>query len=129
TKAFKHYLPLYEPDPKNLNSPEFLDVIRKLEPDFIVSGYYPKLFGDELLSIPKCGCVNTHPTGLPRFRGLSPYFSHMLFGDDRNYITLHWLDAGVDTGDIIDQASVDIRPDDTGFSCGHRLTEAGAEMF
>lgn len=129
THAFRSYLPLYEPDPKKLNSPEFLQVIRRLEPDFILSGYYPKIFKDALLSIPKCGCVNIHPTGLPRYRGLSPYFSHVLFGDDRNYITMHWLDRGVDTGDIIAQASVEILPDDTGFTCGHRLTEAGAAMF
>lgn len=129
THAFRHYLPLYEPDPKDLNKPPFLDVIRKLEPDFVLSGYYPKIFKDALLAIPKQGCVNIHPTGLPRYRGLSPYFTHMLFGDDHNTITMHWLDRGVDTGDIIAQASVEIRPDDTGVTCGHRLTEAGAAMF
>lgn len=130
TKAFKHFLPLYEPDPKaELNGPEFLAVVEKLAPDFIVSGYYPRIFGKRLLSIPTRGCVNTHPTGLPKFRGLSPYFSHMLFGDKENRITLHWLDAGTDTGDIIDQGVVEIRPDDTGFTCGHRLTEAGRDVF
>lgn len=129
TKAFDSYLPLYEPSPWKLNSPAFLDVIRGLEPDYVVSGYYGKLFGDELLSIPPGGCVNIHPTGLPRFRGLSPYFSHMLFGDDRNYITMHWLDAGADTGNIIAQASVEIHDDETGFECGHRVTEAGAAAF
>ncbi len=129
TKAFQHYLPLYEPDPKKLNSPEFVEVIRKIQPDYIISGYYGRIFKQEILSIPRYGCVNIHPTGLPRFRGLSPYFSHMLFGDTKNYITMHWLNQGIDTGDIIAQASVDILPADTGFTCGHRLTEAGAAMF
>jgi len=129
THAFRNYLPLYEPDPRKLNSPEFLAVIRRLEPDFVVSGYYPKLFKKDLLSLPRGGCVNIHPTGLPRFRGLSPYFSHMLHGDDHNFITMHWLDAGADTGDIIAQASVEILPEDTGFTNGHKLTEAGAAMF
>jgi methionyl-tRNA formyltransferase len=128
-KAFKQYLPLYEPDPSKLNSPEFVDVIRCLAPDYIISGYYSKIFKQQILSIPPRGCINIHPTGLPRYRGLSPYFTHMLFGDTRNYITMHWLNPGVDKGDIIAQASVEILPDDTGFSCGHRLTEAGAAMF
>lgn len=128
-KAFDNYLPLYEPDPKKLNSPEFVEVIRKTNPDFIISGYYSRIFKDQILSIPKNGCINIHPTGLPRFRGLSPYFTHMLFGDTRNYITMHWLNPGIDTGDIIAQASVKILPDDTGFKCGHRLTEAGGAMF
>jgi methionyl-tRNA formyltransferase len=128
-KALRHYLPLYEPDPNRLNSPEFTEVVQKLAPDYIVSGYYSKIFKKELLSIPRQGCINIHPTGLPRFRGLSPYFTHMLFGENRNYITMHWLDPGVDTGDIIAQASIEILPDDTGFSTGHRLTQAGAAMF
>jgi myo-inositol-1(or 4)-monophosphatase len=78
---------------------------------------------------PPGGCINIHPTGLLHVSGLSPYFSHILFGDTRNYITMHWLNAGADTGDIIAQASVEILPEDTGFTCGHRLTEAGAAMF
>lgn len=129
TKAFQHYLPLYEPSPWKLNSPEFLEVIEKSNPDYIVSGYYGKIFSPELMALSPNGCVNIHPTGLPRYRGLSPYFTHMLFGDEKNYITMHWLDSDVDTGDIIAQASIDIKPDETGFECGHRLTEAGAEMF
>ncbi len=128
-KAFQHYLPLYEPDPNKLNSPEFVEVIRRSKPDFIVSGYYSKIFKKDILAIPPYGCVNIHPTGLPRFRGLSPYFTHMLFGDTRNYITMHWLNPGVDTGDIIAQASLEIKPEDTGFDLGHRLTQAGAVMF
>ena len=128
TKAFRHYLPLYEPQPRELNR-SFLPVIEKLAPDIIVSGYYSQIFGRKLLAIPPKGCVNTHPTGLPRFRGLSPYFTHILFGDAYNEITLHWVDPGVDTGDIIGQGRVEIQPDDTGFTCGHRLTEAGRDVF
>lgn len=129
TKAFQHYLPLYEPHPDKLNSPEFVEVIRKTSPDYVISGYYSKIFKKSILTLPRYGCINIHPTGLPRFRGLSPYFTHMLFGDDRQYITMHWLDPGVDTGDIIAQASVEVRPEDTGFQVGHRVTEAGAAMF
>ncbi len=128
-KAFQHFLPLYEPDPQQLNSPEFVEVIRRTKPDYIISGYYSKIFKKPILTIPPYGCINIHPTGLPRYRGLSPYFTHMLFGDTRNYITMHWLNPGVDTGDIIAQASIEILPDDTGFNCGHRLTQAGAAMF
>ena len=129
SKAFRHYLPLYEPDPKKLNSPEFVEVIRKAEPDFIISGYYARIFKKQILEIPPNGCINIHPTGLPRFRGLSPYFTHVLFGDSHNYITMHWLNPGIDTGDIIAQASVEILPEDTGFTSGHKLTEAAALMF
>lgn len=127
--AFRSYVPVYEPPVKELNSARFLEVLRALRPDFIVSGYYPKIFGPELLSLPKHGCVNTHPTGLPRYRGRCPYFTHMFFGDERNQITIHWLDAYVDTGDIIAQASVPILDSDTGYVSGHKLTEAGRDAF
>jgi methionyl-tRNA formyltransferase len=128
-KAKEHFLPLYEPKPSQLNKPEFLEVIRKAKPDYIISGYYAKIFSDELLSIPKIGCVNFHPARLPHLRGLTPHFSHMLLGDKKNYATLHWLDQGVDTGDIIGICSIDIKPEHTGFETGRLLTEAGMEMF
>ena len=128
-KAIRHYLPLYEPKRSKLNSPEFLEVIRKARPDYVVSGYYAKIFSDELLNIPRYGCVNLHPAKLPDLRGLTPHFSHMLLGDDHNWATMHWLDAGVDTGDIIARAAIEIKPEDTGFESGRKLTEAGMAMF
>jgi len=128
-KALKHYLPLYEPKRSKLNSPEFLDVIRKARPDFIISAYYAKIFSDELLSIPAHGCVNFHPAKLPDLRGMTPHFSHMFLGDERNWVTMHWLDAGVDTGDIIARTSIEIKPEHSGFESGRLLTVAGMEMF
>ena len=128
-KAIRHYLPLYEPKRSKLNSPEFLEVIRKARPDYVVSGYYAKIFSDELLNIPRYGCVNLHPAKLPDLRGLTPHFSHMFLGDDHNWATMHWLDAGVDTGDIIARAAIEIKPEDTGFESGRKLTEAGMAMF
>jgi len=53
----------------------------------------------------------------------------MLFGDSYNEITLHWLDPGIDTGDIIAKGKVVIKEEDTGYTCGHRLTEAGRDIF
>jgi methionyl-tRNA formyltransferase len=128
-KCFREYIPVYEPEPKLLNSPEFVRVMRRLEPDYVISGYYPRIFKDEILSLPRYGCINIHPTGLPRFRGLSPYFTHVLFGDTHNRITMHWLNPGIDTGDIIAQAATEILPEDTGFTSGHKNTEAAGRMF
>lgn len=128
-KLFSAYIPVYEPDPRLLNSPEFVSVMRRLEPDYVISGYYPRIFKDEILALPRFGCINIHPTGLPRFRGLSPYFTHVLFGDTHNRITMHWLNPGIDTGDIIAQAATEILPEDTGFTSGHKNTEAAGRMF
>ena len=128
-KAFREYLPLYEPDPKDINSLEFVEVMRKAEPDYVISGYYARIFKDQILSLPKKGCINIHPTGLPKFRGLSPTFTHMLHGDTHSYSTMHWLNPGIDTGDIIAQTSVEILSDDTGWKTSEKLTIASGEMF
>ena len=128
-KTINNYLPLFEPDPKDLNSPEFVNVIQKAKPDYIISGFYARVFKDQILSIPPEGCINIHPTGLPRFRGRSPSFTHVLFGDTHNSITMHWLNPGIDTGDVIAQATIEILPDDTGFTSSRRLADAAAVMF
>jgi methionyl-tRNA formyltransferase len=128
-EAFRHNLPVYEPDPKDINKEPFLSVVRNLEPDWIVSGYYARLFREQLRSIPKYGCVNMHPSRLPEYRGRSPYFSHMIGNDTHNWISLHHPEPGADTGAVIAQASVPILPEDTGFTTGHKVTEAGAVLF
>ncbi|MDP6779650.1 MAG: formyltransferase family protein, partial [Candidatus Latescibacteria bacterium] len=64
--AFRHYLPLYQP-PVNVNDPGFIESLRRLEPDLSVSMYFGRLFSPELLSVPRMGCVNMHPTLLPKY--------------------------------------------------------------
>jgi methionyl-tRNA formyltransferase len=60
---------------------------------------------------------------------MTPSFWHMLIGDTHNWITLHYLDEGIDTGPIISQGSVEITPDDTGYTTSHRLSEEGHRIF
>lgn len=127
--ADRNYLPVYQPPMPDVNKPEFLDVLRGLEPDLIVSMHFPVIFGEELLDIPPLGCVNEHPSRLPAGRGMTPSCWHMLIGDDKNWITLHHLDPGIDTGDVISQGWVAVTPDDTGFTSGRKLSEEGHRIF
>ena len=127
--ADRNFLPVYQPQMGEVNKPEFIAVIRKLAPDLIVAMHYATIFSADLLRIPRLGCVNEHPSRLPAGRGMTPSFWHMIRGDERNWISLHFLDPGIDTGDVIAQGSIPILPDDTGRTTSKKLSEEGHRIF
>jgi methionyl-tRNA formyltransferase len=127
--ADRNYLPVYQPPMQDVNKPEFIEVLRGLRPDLIVSMHFPVIFGRALLEIPPLGCVNEHPSRLPAGRGMTPSCWHMLIGEDKNWITLHYLDAGIDTGDVISQGWIAITPEDSGATSGRKLSEEGRRIF
>ena len=127
--ADRNYLPVYQPPIKEVNSPRFVEVLRRLAPDLIVSMHFPLIFSKEILEIPRLGCVNEHPSRMPAGRGMTPSWWHMLVGDDHNWVTLHYLDPGFDTGDVISQGSVPIEPDDTGHTTSWKLSHVGHRLL
>jgi methionyl-tRNA formyltransferase len=126
--AYKHYLPLYQPT-VNTNDPKFLAVLKKLEPDLFVSMYYGRLFSPAALAVPKLGCLNMHPSLLPKGRGQGPSTWPIINGDTETGQTIHWLDDGIDTGDVIAQKIVPIEREDTPSVLGGKLLKAGVELF
>ncbi|NLS76697.1 MAG: methionyl-tRNA formyltransferase [Chloroflexi bacterium] len=126
--AFKHYLPLYQPQ-VNVNDPVFLDLLRKLDPDIFISMYFGRLFGPEMLAIPKVGCLNMHPSLLPKYRGQGPSTWPIVNGETETGQTVHWLNEGIDAGDIIAQRAIPIAPDDTSRTLGKKLEDLGVELF
>jgi len=127
--ADRNYLPVYQPPMQDVNRPEFVELLRRLSPDLLVTMHFPVIFKKELLQVPRLGCVNMHPSRLPAGRGMTPPFWHMLIGDEKNWITLFYLDPGIDTGDVISQGWVDIGPDETGFANSCKLSEEGRRIF
>jgi methionyl-tRNA formyltransferase len=114
---------------RHVNKPEFVAKMRALKPDLIVTMHFPVIFKKPLLELPPLGCVNIHPTRLPYGQGKTPACWHMLMGDDKGWITLHFLDEGVDTGDVIAQGYVDITSEDTGHTMSERLFPEGRRIF
>lgn len=92
----------------NVNSGEFVETVRKFNIDLIVSAAYPQIFSKRLLSAPKYGCVNFHPSLLPEFRGAHPHFWTIAKGDKRSGLTAHFMTRKVDRGDIIAQIEFSI---------------------
>jgi methionyl-tRNA formyltransferase len=99
------------------------DEIRALQPDVIVVMAYGQILPREVLEIPKIACLNLHASLLPRWRGAAPIQAAIAAGDGETGITVMYMDEGLDTGDILLQRKIDIRPDDTGGSLHDRLGE------
>ena len=115
-------------DGSRLRRPEVREAIRQLRPECGLSILFGYLLKPEFLEIFPRGVANLHPSLLPHNRGAFPNVWSIVDGTPAG-VTLHHLDAGVDTGDIIAQREVAIEPVDTGESLYRKLEEASLELF
>lgn len=125
--AEAHGLPVYQPE--RLRRPEALAVLKELKPDLIVVAAYGQILPPAVLELPPHGCLNLHPSLLPRYRGASPVAAAILNGDTETGVTVMLIDAGLDTGPIVAQRAVPIEPTDTTGSLTARLAEVGAQLL
>ena len=108
------------------------DVVAQLEsyrPDVIVVAAYGRLLPPEVLAIPRFGCLNLHPSLLPRHRGPAPVAGAILAGDDITGVSLMLLDEGMDTGPIIAQRERAIGPSDDAAGLTETLFADGAALL
>jgi methionyl-tRNA formyltransferase len=113
--------------PEDVNSTEFLDALRALDPDLVISVSCPQIFGKELLELPRRGCINVHSALLPRYRGVMPTFWVLANGEHTTGVTVHRMTAGIDDGDLLVQRRVEIAPDETLHSLMRRCKAVAAE--
>ena len=107
-----------------------IDAIRAVEADVYAVVAYGRFIPSELLSIPKFGVVNVHPSLLPRHRGPSPVATAILGGDDKTGVTIMLLDEGMDTGPLLARSEpVDITMDTRSDELTERLFEMGAKIL
>jgi methionyl-tRNA formyltransferase len=97
----------------DVNGKAFLDRVRALRPDLIVSVAAPVIFKRELISLPRLGCINIHNGMLPRYRGMLPNFWQMYHDEKQVGITVHEINENLDDGRILVQEKVDILPHET----------------
>ncbi|MEK6601941.1 MAG: formyltransferase [Candidatus Binatota bacterium] len=125
--AKAHHLPVHTPS--SPNTPAFVDLVRKLAPDLILSFYYRRLLSRELLTIPRLGGVNLHGSLLPKYRGRSPVNWVLINGERETGVTLHYMVEKADAGDIIAQRRVPVDIEDTASTLLHKLTTVGVQLL
>ncbi len=120
-------LPVFQP--QSLKNAESEQLLRELAPDLIVVVAYGKILPQPVLEIPPLGCVNVHASLLPFYRGAGPIQWSILGGEKQTGVTTMYMDAGVDTGDMILKRTCEIGPDETAEELHDRLSEMGASLL
>ena len=126
--AIEKNLKIFQPQ-KVKNNLEFIEEIKKLNPDLICVVAYGKILPQEILDIPKDGCVNVHGSLLPQYRGAAPIQWAILNGDIETGVTTMFMNAGMDTGDMILKKEVQIGDNETTGELWDRLKMIGAKLL
>jgi methionyl-tRNA formyltransferase len=126
--AKENNLLLFQPE-KVKNNPEFLEILKSLEPDLIVVVAYGKILPKEILELPPKGCVNVHFSLLPKYRGAAPMQWAMIHEETETGVTTMKISQKLDAGDIYLQKKTAILPEDDAEILGHRLAIVGAQLL
>lgn len=126
--AIEKNIPIYQPE-KVRNNPEFIEEVKKLNPDVICVVAYGKILPKELLEIPRFGSINVHGSLLPKYRGAAPIQWAVLNGDKKTGITTMYMEQGMDTGDMILKEEVEIGDNETTGELWERLSKIGGRLL
>jgi len=127
TAALEHNITVYQP--AKVKAPEFVEILKGINPDVMVVVAFGQILSREILDIPKYGCINIHASLLPELRGSAPIQWAIIEGKKVSGVTTMYMDTGIDTGDMIEKKEILIEDDETGGSLHDKLSEAGAELI
>lgn len=122
--ALRHGLPIVWLDRMD---EEELAPLRALHVDIVLVGGFGIIFKRPILDLPKIGCVNMHSSLLPKHRGPNPFCAVILAGEQESGVTFHIMEEKIDSGDILEQASFPLTPDDTPYSIHAKSCSLAAE--
>jgi len=125
--ALMNNLPVLQPE--KAREPQFLEEVRKLNPDLIVVHAFGQILPKALLEIPKFGVINVHASLLPKYRGAAPAQWAILNGEPETGVTIMRMDEKLDTGPILLQQKVPIEDSDTTGTLLRKLSELGRELL
>jgi methionyl-tRNA formyltransferase len=125
--AWAQDIPVWEVG--SLSDPQMLALLAGLQPDLIVVACFSYIFPQTLLQLPRYGCLNLHPSLLPAYRGPIPLFWLAQQGERQAGVTLHFIDEGLDTGDIVAQTAFDWPDGISGAELERYCAEEGAKLL
>ena len=127
TLALELGIPVIQPE--KLRENEAMEQLSAWSPDVIVVSAFGQILRQDVLDLPKYGCINVHASLLPRWRGAAPINASILHGDEETGVTIMKMNAGLDTGPILSQRAVRIQPDETAGSLFETLSMLGADLL
>ncbi len=125
--ADQYQIPVYTP--KTLRSSEVSELISSIDADIIVVVAYGFIVPKNILEAKKYGCLNIHPSKLPKYRGAAPLQRTVINGDTETAVCIMQMDEGLDTGDIILEQNFALKPDITLTELHDKCSNLGAELL
>lgn len=125
--AISHNIPVLQP--VKIKAPEAISELSQYPADVFVVAAFGQFLSEEILTMPRFGCVNIHASLLPAYRGAAPIQWAVINGEERTGVTVQQMAKGMDTGDILLKKEVTVATDETGESLHDKLMEAGAELI
>ena len=123
--ALRHGIPVMQP--RRIKTPEAVAELKKYQADIYVAAAFGQILSQEILDIPRFGCVCVHASLLPKYRGASPIQHAIINGESSTGVTIMQMDAGIDTGDMLYSIETPIDPDDTCETLHDRLRILGGQ--
>ena len=115
--------------PESVNDSESISQLSELNIDLLVVAAYGQIFSEQLLNLPRLGCINIHASLLPKWRGASPIQHAILSGNKVSGVSIMQMHRGMDAGDIWLQSECEIADDDTSQSLHDKLSELGGSLI
>jgi methionyl-tRNA formyltransferase len=120
-------LPVLQPE--KVRHPEFLETFRILAPDLVIVAAFGQILPVEIIHGTKEGCINIHPSLLPKYRGAAPINRALMEGEEKTGVTIMRMDEGVDSGAILLQEETPIGPQENFGELHDRLAFMGADLL
>ena len=126
-QAMEYGIPVYQP--AKVREASFVEVLKGLEADVYVVIAFGQILPKAVLELPKYGCINSHASLLPKYRGAAPIQWCVIDGEGETGITTMMMDVGLDTGDMLEKAVIPIEEKETGGSLHDKLSMAGGDLI
>ena len=127
TRALELGLPVHQPD--SVKDEAFLELLKSYDPEVIVVVAFGRILPQAVVDLPQYGCVNVHGSLLPEYRGAAPIQRAVLDGRKETGVTTMRMDIGMDTGDMLMQATLPITDEDTTGTMFDKLAELGGKVL
>ena len=115
--------------PVKVKDGTFAEELKRFNADVFVVVAYGRILTEEVLNLPKYGCINVHGSLLPKYRGAGPIQWSIINGEKKTGVTTMFMEKGLDTGDMLIKTEIDIEPEDTYGTLAEKMSVVGAETL